>query len=110
MILEPFSAGYYLGTPEVVGFGGTGAVVGTEEYELLEAQIFRKYDKFGLPVFVKLDRGHYPLRPEAGIPRDTLAVGADVSAELDTEPAKQREVLVPNEDSTKLLIDWENRY
>ncbi|MFC6953764.1 DUF5802 family protein [Halorubellus litoreus] len=107
MYLEPFSSGYYLGTCTVTEHGGDGVLLAADEYEDVEAQVYDRYSAFGLPVFVKMGRSHYEVRPDAAVPADTLAVSADIRGKAAIRAHEFREVLVANEISAKMLVQWD---
>ena len=107
MYLEPFSSGYYLGTCTVTEHGGDGVLMASDEYEEVEAQVYERYSAFGLPIVVKMGRSHYVVRPESAVPADTLAISADIREKAAARTHEYREVLVANESSAKMLVDWD---
>lgn len=66
--LQMFSAGYLIAPEiEVRAYGGGNAVVAHDLYEDLQSVV-------GFPVFASVSGVHYEVRPEHGVPADTLAL------------------------------------
>jgi|AntRauTorcE11898_2_1112593.scaffolds.fasta_scaffold11629_2 hypothetical protein len=69
--LQSFSSGYFIAPEiEVRPFSGRNAVVPFDLYDELDSVV-------GSPIYVSVSGVRYELRPEHGVPADTLALPED---------------------------------
>lgn len=101
MILEPFSSGYYLGVADLIDYGGDGAVMATDAYDDVVSCVYAS-ERFDLPVLAKIGPVHVPVRPECGVPADTVALGPDLLCR-DIQPAQNTEFLIARERTAEYL-------
>lgn len=106
MILEPFSRAYYLGVADLIDFGGPGAVMATDLYEDVVSCVYASERYAGLPVVAKIGPHHVAVRPESGVPADSLALGPDLREHVEIRVPEHREFLIAREEHALNLHEW----
>lgn len=107
-MFEEFSAGYYFGRLLVEPFGGDRPAIQRDQHERVNEQLYADGDgveRLDAPLVMKLDGHHVAVHGEESVPEHTLAVPADLLAEMDVEnPPTEREVLLAKADRAWQLL------
>lgn len=107
-MFEEFSSGYYFGRLYVEPFDGDRAVMQRDQHERVNEQLYLTGDgveRLDSPLVMKLDRQHFPVHGETGIPRDTIAVPEQIIENTDVEnPPTLREVFLAKREHAHRLL------
>ncbi|MFC7202174.1 DUF5802 family protein [Haloferax namakaokahaiae] len=83
-MFERFSSGYYLGRFYVEPYEGTTAAIHSSEHERLNEHLYATgegIDRLDTPLVMKLERAHFPVLGNEGVPTGTLAVPYELAEE-----------------------------
>ncbi|MFC7115639.1 DUF5802 family protein [Natronoarchaeum sp. GCM10025703] len=108
-MFEEFSSGYYFGRLYVEPFDGDKAVMQREQHERVNEELYATgegIERLDSPLVMKLDRQHFSVHGESGIPPDTIAVPESIIDETDIDnPPTVREVFLAKRDHARKLLD-----
>jgi hypothetical protein len=107
-MFEEFSSGYYFGRLYVEPFDGVKAVMQREQHERVNEELYATgegIERLDSPLVMKLDRQHFSVHGESGIPPDTIAVPESIIDETDIDnPPTLREVFLAKRDHARKLL------
>lgn len=103
-----FSSGYYFGRLYVEPFDGDRALMQQEQHERVNEELYTTgegLERLDTPLVMKLDRQHFSVHGESGLPPDTIAVPESIIEATDIEnPPTLREVFLAKRDHAHKLL------
>ncbi|QSG03294.1 DUF5802 family protein [Natranaeroarchaeum sulfidigenes] len=107
-MFEEFSSGYYFGRLYVEPFDGDRAVMQREQHEQVNEELYATGDgveRLDAPLVMKLDRQHFSVHGDSGIPPDTIAVPESIidGAGIENPPTLSEVFLAKRDHARKLL-------
>lgn len=106
-MFERFSSGYYLGTMFVEPHDGERALMHRADHEEVNKQLYvtgEGVERLDTPLVMKLDRTHFPVLGDEGIPAGTLFVPRTVAP--DASLPNRREVLLAKAERASELLQY----
>lgn len=104
-MFEQFSSGYYLGEMFVEPHDGERALMHRADHEQVNKQLYTTgegLEPLDTPLVMKLDRTHFPVLGDDGIPAGTLVVPRSVAPD-DSLPNRREVFLAKAERASDLL-------
>ena len=104
-MFERFSSSYYLGEMFVEPHDGDHALMARPEHEQVNRQLYTSgegVEPLDTPLVMKLDRTHFPVLGDDGIPAGTLVVPRTVASD-DGLPTSREVFLARAERASELL-------
>ncbi|GAA0226333.1 DUF5802 family protein [Haladaptatus pallidirubidus] len=110
-MFESFSSGYYLGRLYVEPSGADRAVMSRDDHERVNQALYASGDgveRIDWPLVMKIDRQHFSVRGEEGVPNQTLVVPDDLLENTRIRnPPELKEVFLAKADRVEQLMQFQ---
>lgn len=109
-MFAPFSNGYYVGRMVVEPHDGDEALIPQSQHERMNEQLYAEgtgIERLDNPLIMKLDRRHFPVHGDRGVPHNTLLVPEWVRADVRDGPLPAvLEVLLAKAEAVPRLLHY----